>query len=158
MLIPIRKAARHIAKLLNPLPGIGFGSAAGLLSFTLDAIREVLMASLEAQIVYAVYANDEELALARIENGNDVNYCDEDYGCALTWAVQLGQLAVVRRLLEMGADPNPKNHHDFLAIGSTPLYLVTDYRNNCYRGELPVDTEIRALLIEAGGVCIPEKR
>ena len=37
MLIPIRKAARHIAKLLNPLPGIGFSSAAGLLSFTLDA-------------------------------------------------------------------------------------------------------------------------
>ena len=35
MLISIRKAARHAAKLLNPLPGIGFGSAAGLLSFTL---------------------------------------------------------------------------------------------------------------------------
>ena len=37
MLISIRKAARHAAKLLNPLPEIGFGSAAGLLSFTLGA-------------------------------------------------------------------------------------------------------------------------
>ena len=39
MLISIRIAARHAAKLLNPLPGIGFGSAAGLLSFTLAAIH-----------------------------------------------------------------------------------------------------------------------
>jgi ankyrin repeat protein len=51
--------------------------------------------------------------------GVDVNAQDDHWGTALHVAVQTGQLAVIKMLLDKGADPNVKNHKGF-----TPLELA----------------------------------
>ena len=114
------------------------------------------MTNLNAPIIYAVKAEDQELTLARIHAGGDVNFCDERYGYAIIWAVQLGHVKIVEELLKNGADPNAKNNCDYLGIGCTALHLITDYENNCYRGRLDGDEEIRKMLVDAGGICVPE--
>jgi ankyrin repeat protein len=51
--------------------------------------------------------------------GVDVNAQDDHWGTALHWAVQTGQLDLIKMLLDKGADPNVKNHKGF-----TPLELA----------------------------------
>ncbi len=78
--------------------------------------------NLDAPILYAVMGWNEPLALARIENGNDLNYSEEERGTALHMAAHLGLLSTVRALLNAGADPNALLHLE--GEDRTPLYFA----------------------------------
>ncbi|MHC5058726.1 MAG: hypothetical protein ACYTKD_29055 [Planctomycetota bacterium] len=75
--------------------------------------------NLDAPILYAAMGLNEPLALARIGNGNDLDYSEEGRGTALHMAARLNLVATVRALLEAGADPSPVLRLDDIRM--TPL-------------------------------------
>ncbi|AFY89462.1 ankyrin repeat domain-containing protein [Chroococcidiopsis thermalis] len=86
---------------------------------------------------FAAKDGDENLVKQQIEEGCPVNDFDELGKTPLHHASQKGHIAVIKLLLEAGADVNA---HDESKIGDTPLGEVA---GNC-------DFEVAKLLIDAG--------
>jgi ankyrin repeat protein len=88
-----------------------------------------------SSLLYACAKNmDVEIIKALLAAGADVNQCGLG-DVPLTWAVDWGNIAVARVLIEAGADLQLLNHH-----GETALAHACEYG----------DTEIVRLLLDAG--------
>ena len=93
--------------------------------------------------------NDDTLALSRYLCKDEVNRQDEFGNTALMFAVMQGNIAAVKTLLHMGANPylaSPRNHHSPMTVAQTlKLREITHYMQAYWAHLHPasVDTSLR---------------
>ncbi len=98
-------------------------------------------------LMYAIYHNEADIALALVKAGATVEVRNPVGNTALIAAANQDMTEVVRALLERGADPNAENPND----GSTALYQGRNL--NVLGKPIPktfADPEIEGLLRAAG--------
>ena len=112
-------------------------------------------------LLFSAREGDIESARVMLEHGVDINYGDVDNATALTVAIMNKQFTFAKFLIDRGADVNIVE-----ASGRTPLYAITDIRNEDYSAlpnrplvdPMPRVDIIKALLDHGARVDVPLTR